>query len=355
VNAAILSVGTAVPDRSFSQEQVLSFVLERFNIRERTRQLYRKVLSHPSIARRYFAFEHLEDALAQSLDRKNARFEKEAPRLAARALMNALATAHLKAQDIAYLAAATCTGYVCPGLSSHVVEMCGLDASVRVADLVGMGCGAALPALEQAVNFAKAHPGRAAAVVCSEICSATFVSNDDPDIVISNAIFSDGAAAVLVRCDDEPSGLVVRDFAARTFPQWRDELRFVSENGHLKNTLSRNVPAHAAQAVREVITDICAVPSSLGGEGRVRAVAHWVLHAGGEKVIAALAAELKLTAADVAGSRAVLKNYGNMSSPTVLFVLDEVMRTRAHKSGDMVAMASFGAGFSAYAALLEWI
>ena len=113
----------------------------------------------------------------QNLDQKNTRFEKKASDLAARALNDALSSAKLVAHDVDYLVAATCTGYVCPGLSSQLVELCGLKPSVRVADLVGMGCGAALPALEQASNFAKAHPGKIAAVVCAEICSATLVSN----------------------------------------------------------------------------------------------------------------------------------------------------------------------------------
>ena len=324
---------------------MLSFVLERFNIRERTRQLYRKVLSHPSIDQRHFALGDLDEAMDLSLDEKNARFETEAAGLAVRALNDALSSAHLAATDVDYIVAATCTGYVCPGLSSHIVERGGFNPSVHVADLVGMGCGAALPALEQASNFARANPEKIAAVVCSEICSATLVSNDDPDIVISNALFADGAAAVLLRCDANAKGLVTRQFAARTFPAWRNELRFVSEKGHLKNTLSKNVPLHAAQAVRQVVNDL----------GAANDISRWVLHAGGQKVIDALASEFGLSADDVACSQAVLKKYGNMSSPTVLFVLKEMLRTRPPTCGNLIAMASFGAGFSAYAALLEWI
>ena len=97
--------------------------------------------------------------------------------------------------------------------------------------------------------------------------------------------------------------------------------------------------------VRQVVSDLNAEKN----------ISHWVLHAGGQKVIDTLAAEFKLSAEDVACSRAVLKNYGNMSSPTVLFVLKEMLRTRSPKPGDLIAMASFGAGFSAYATLLEWI
>ena len=132
---------------------------------------------------------------------------------------------------------------------THVVERCGLKPSVHVADLVGMGCGAALPALEQASNFAKANPGKIAAVVCSEICSATLVSNDDPDIVISNALFADGAAAVLLRCDPKMEKVLwFVNFQRRArFRSGAANLRFVSDNGHLKNTLSKNVPVHAAQ------------------------------------------------------------------------------------------------------------
>jgi alkylresorcinol/alkylpyrone synthase len=345
MNVGVLSVGTAVPDSSFSQEQLLAFVLSRFNIQERTRQLYRKVMSNSSVERRHVAADDLDEVLDKNHDRQNQRFEKRAVALASQALTQALGNARLTPGDLDYVAAATCTGYICPGLSSHLVETVGLKRSVHVADMVGMGCGAAIPALEQACHFAIAHPGKTAAVVCSEVCTAAFFSNDDPDIVVSNALFADGAAAILVRCGASQPGPSIRGFAARTVPEWRDELRFFSDGGHLKNKLGRNVPIQAAQAVRDALSDF---PSD-------RKTAHWILHAGGQKFLDALYSELKLSEHDVACSRSVLRRFGNMSSPTVLFVLDEMMRTRAPSPGDAVVMASFGAGFSAYAALLEWI
>jgi predicted naringenin-chalcone synthase len=321
---------------------MLEFVSRRFNIRERTRQLYAKVLTNPSILKRQFAVESLDELIDQSLDVKSERFKRHGVALATRALQSALSKMGAVSSDIDYLVSASCTGYLCPGLSSYLVESCGLDSSVHLADLVGMGCGAAIPALEQATNFALAHPGKLAAVVCTEICSAALVSTDEIDIVISNALFADGSAAVLIRASGSNHGLQIKNFAARTLPQWRDELRFVSADGHLKNTLGKQIPEHAAQAVRDVVDRLDGAP------GR------WILHAGGQKVLDALAKEFHLSEPDLAASRRVLRDHGNMSSATVLFVLDEMMRSGHLVPGDSAVMASFGAGFSAYAALLRW-
>lgn len=353
MNSWIAGLGTAVPATPTPQNDTLDFVLSRFNILERTKQLYKKTLQHKSIEKRYFTLTDLDQVLDQDLDRKNVRFEREASRLSAQALRSALASAQLEADQIDFVAATTCTGYICPGISAHLVEDVGLRSDVRVADLVGMGCGAAVPALEQANNFLAANPGKTAAIVCTEICTAAMFSNDDIDIVISNTIFSDGSAALILRNGADKSGLprpYLRSFASLIIPEWRDTLRFRTERGHLKNVLGKDVPEQAGEAMRRIKQDLLARNGLNHSD-----INHWIMHAGGGKVLDAIEKDLDLKPSDLASSRDVLRNYGNMSSPTVLFVLDRVMQDRAPRAGDRAIIGAFGAGFSAYGALVEWI
>lgn len=348
----ILSIATAVPRQPIPQKETLDFVLSRFSVRERTKQLYKKTLSNTSIATRHFSLESLEQVLDQNHDTKIARFEKESVALSTQSLMLALNNAHVSPRDIDFLAVTTCTGYMCPGISAYLIESCGLRSDVRTVDLVGMGCGAALPALEQARNYLSANPGKKAAVVCTEICSATMVSNDDIDIIISNTIFADGSAAVIL--SDEKNlagegGLRFHSFGSLIIPEWRESLRFRTEAGHLKNVLEKKVPQQAAEAMGKITKKLLAEASL-----KTTDIQHWIMHAGGEKIINEIQRELALSNEDLQSSRRVLKDFGNMSSPTVLFVLAEEMRSTPPQKGQWGVMGSFGAGFSAYGALLQW-
>ncbi len=342
----IAGIGLAAPAEPVPQKKTLEFILSRFNINERTKQLYKRTLSNASIATRHFSLEKLDQVLDQDHDRKNARFESEAVRLSTESLTRALAAAGTSAHAIDFVVVTTCTGYICPGLSTRLVETLSLRPNVRTADLVGMGCGAAVPAIELAHNFLVANPEATAAVVCTEICTAAMVSNDEIDIVISNTIFADGSAALLLtnasRAENGDPAPHVRAFNSLLIPEWRDTLRFRSDQGHLKNVLGKNVPEQAARAMKIISEGLCSPD-------------HWILHAGGAKVLDAIEAHLALAPDRLLTSRSVLKKYGNMSSPTVLFVLDEFMKQRSPRRNERALLGSFGAGFSAYGAMLEWI
>ncbi len=344
----IQGIGTAVPPQPTSQQDTLQFVLSRFDVHDRTKQLYKKTLSNASIEKRHFSLSTLDQVLDQNHDRKNARFERSAVQLSTRALNVALSNANVSSSDLDYVIVTTCTGYLCPGLSAHLVESCNLRGDVRTADLVGMGCGAAMPALEQACNFLHANPGRTAAVVCTEICSAAMVSNDEVDIVISNTIFSDGSAALIL--SNKPSHVRIHEFQTLIVPEWRETLRFRTENGHLKNVLGKKVPEQSAIAMRTIAGRLLSARNLTPSD-----IEHWVLHAGGEKILDRLQKEFSLSEKALRSSRTVLRNYGNMSSPTVLFCLDEEIRTRAARDGKWGILGSFGAGFSAFGAILEWM
>ncbi len=345
----IAGIGTALPTLRVTQKEILDFVLKHFDVGDAAAVLYRRTLGHPGIETRNFALSSLEECLDTNPDHVAARFERTATDLAGAALRRAMVNAGIDPATIDFLVVSTCTGYVCPGISAHVLESAGLRSDTRVADLVGMGCGAAIPALEAACNFIAAHPGSTAAAISVEICSAALFSNDEPGIVVSNSLFSDGAAALIVRSDAPISHEIrhprVRGFASQTRPEWRETLRFKTDGGRLKNILGPDVPKQAALAVSEVSDALLA--------GRSRGnVSRWIFHAGGAKVLDAIEQRMALPPVALASARDVLRQCGNMSSPTVLFVLNEESRLAA--PGELAVMAAFGAGFTAHGVLLEY-
>lgn len=210
-----------------------------------------------------------------------------------------------------------------------------------------MGCAAALPALEAARNHLAAHPRDTAAVVCVELGSAAFFPGEAPDLVISNALFGDGAAAAVLAGGAKRGLARFKEFASLHVPAWREEIRFRWEKGRLRNVLSAHVPARAAAGLAKLLRGL------LGRRPPAR-IPHWALHPGGAKVMDAVRDELGLPEDALMSARAVLRLCGNMSSPSCLFVLDHLLRRRKPRRGDTGVLASFGAGFSAHAALLEF-
>jgi alkylresorcinol/alkylpyrone synthase len=297
-----------------------------------------------SIERRYFAVPDLEEVWRRNPDELNEAFRAEAPKLAERALQAALAKAGLEAGEVDALLICTCTGYLCPGLTSYVAERMGLPAHTWLQDLVGLGCGAAIPMLRAAQAVLAAQPGAVVACVAVEVCSAAFYLDDDPGVLVSACLFGDGAAAMIWRGTPGVSGLRCHGFNTLHQPGYRDYIRFETRNGRLRNLLRPEVPALAGAAVKQLLI-----------AERTRAGAHVIekmlTHTGGRDVLAAIEAACPEYALEA--SRTVLKNFGNMSSPSVLFALDEALRggSAPAEAGDWL-LVGFGAGFSAHSCRL---
>jgi predicted naringenin-chalcone synthase len=354
----IAGLGTAQPPFVFPQAQALALGLALLKMTDRTRDLFTRVMSADGIEERHIAVEQVTDLLDTDHERKLARFERWGVALSTEALQKALASAGVPPHELDFLAVTTCTGYLCPGLSAYVGETCGLRLDIRRVDLVGMGCGAALPALEQASQFLAAYPDGTAAVVSTEICSAAMLIGEAPDLVVSNAIFADGSAAAVLRTSPPESDGEVTAPACRArlvafrsllAPEWRDCLRFRTEGGHLRNVLTKEVPARAAEACSTLVHQLIE-EHGLG----MRDIDHWVVHAGGKAVLDAVQQALGLPPEALDSARRVLRSSGNMSSPTVLFVLQEEQQLRPPRHGERAIVTSFGAGFAAHAALVEY-
>lgn len=338
----LLGVGSAFPERSFSQAECLEGMRGADfwdELNGRSRMVLEKVLTGDSgIEKRRFALDDLSDAWRRGAQELNEAYEVAAPDLAASALRAAIAKSGHEAGQIDAVFVCSCTGFLCPGVSSHLAERVGLRSDCFLQDMTGLGCGAAVPLMRAAAGVVAENPDAVVVTVAVEVCSAAFYVEDDFGVLISTCLFGDGAAA----CVFSGSGgeWRVGDFESRHLPEEREKIRFTNAGGRLRNQLDRSVPELAAATVRE-----------LYGERRGEPGA-WVTHGGGRDVIEAL--EGVLPCGELGYARGVMRDCGNLSSPSVFVGLERFLED---DSGDVdrVWMCAFGAGFSAHACELERI
>lgn len=331
------SIATAVPPHAYTQQECWQ-AMERGGLLERlhprSAALLGRVLGNGTsgIERRHFATEAIAAVFERDAQALNETFERAAPELAAQALSRALERAGLGAADVDALLVCTCTGYLCPGVSSHVAERLGLRAEAFLSDLAGQGCGAALPMLRTAQGLLTAKPEAVVATVAVEVCSAAFYADDDAGVLISLCLFGDGAAAAVWRGRGRVGGWRAGHFQSLHRPEHREKIRFVNVGGRLKNKLRREVPALAAEAVAALFAKRVGEPDQV------------ISHGGGRDVIEALEAALSF---ELGETREVLRQHGNMSSPSVLFALER--RLRQGLDDRRLWLSAFGAGFTAHA------
>jgi len=348
----IVGLGTAAPQNRYTQAQcweALQGAAQFAQLERPARATLQRVLqSDNGIHTRALALDSLDEVFATDPDTLHRRFAQHAPVLASQAATGALQQAGVRPQDVDAVIISTCTGYLCPGLTSYVAQRLGLRPNVLALDLVGQGCGAAVPNLRTAEALLSAKRCATVLSICVEVCSAAFYLDNDPGVLISACLFGDGAGAAVLAAAPNSRARRVEWKAACSLhnPDERDALRFEQRGGMLRNILTPQVPGLAAQHAEIVLDDV------LSSAGMSRSeIGTWIWHAGGRKVLAALQERLGLTAADVHWSSKVLSEFGNLSSPFVYFVLQAALRDNA--PGEWWWMSSFGAGFSCHGALLK--
>jgi predicted naringenin-chalcone synthase len=340
-------VATATPPYTADQQQAGEFFLRHFSGRLSRRYLetMKKLLTHPSIRQRRFALDDPDCLVEEDPDRRIERFTRWAVDLSAKASLEALERLGLGPRDVTALIVHTCTGYLCPGLTSYLLERLDLSRDIRTYDLVGIGCGGAVPILQAGEEHLLAKGEGVALCVSVEICSATFQMEEDLGLLMSNTLFSDGAAAAVLWT--RAGGLELTASSNRHQPEDREAIRYVYKNGQLYNQLSRSLPQMVNRTVAAAVQNILE-PQGL----KVADIAHWALHGGGDKIITAVARELGLSEEKLGPTRETLARYGNISSPSALFTLRDILDNGLNP-GDWCLMATFGAGLSAHALLLK--
>jgi predicted naringenin-chalcone synthase len=346
-NPHIASLAVVVPPYSADQAFAEEFMRRHYGgkLSPRSLGLIRTTFQHRSIQKRHFALDDPDCLVDEAPDARIARFTRWSLELSAQAIARALSKAGAGVDAVTGLVVNTCTGYICPGISTYLIERLGLSRSVRAYDMVGSGCGGAIPNLQVAESMLKTNGEGVVVSVSVEICSTTFQMDNDLSLILSNALFGDGAAAAVLWT--RPEGFELVRSAGRYVPEQRDTIRFVHKDGQLHNQLSLQLPNLVRKAAAEVVADVLG-PQSL----TVDDVKHWALHTGGEKIINAVRDEIGIPEERLWATRKVLSEYGNMSSPTVWFVLDEIEKNGV-APGDWCVMVAYGAGLSAHAFLLR--
>jgi alkylresorcinol/alkylpyrone synthase len=355
------SVATATPPARYTKAECLA-AFERSawfaRLDARSHFIARTVLRRDNgIEARRLALDSLDEVFAIDPDTLARRYATHAPVLAAEAAARALERAGVAADAIDGVVVSTCTGYLCPGLSGHVVERLGLRPDIQAYDLVGQGCAAAVPNLQLGRALVDAGSCGHVLSVCVEVSSAAMYLDDDPGVLISACLFGDGAGAAVLgrepgavdgaRANAAPQRRIAwRDAASFIEPRERAALMFEERGGMLRNILTRRVPVLAAEHAHRLLDTV------LGRHGlEADDVGAWILHAGGRDVLQAVARRFERDPEDFRYSAAMLREYGNLSSAFVYFVLEAALAQGA--PGGWWWLSAFGAGFSCHGALLE--
>jgi predicted naringenin-chalcone synthase len=330
------SLASAFPEARYTQKEswaalVQNGVLESLD--RRAWKILETILNGDSgIETRHFAVKPPE-LFSKNAEQLNNAFEVEAPILATQALERACVAQNIQPQELDALFICTCTGYLCPGVSSHVAERFGLREDAYLNDITGLGCGAAIPMLHAAQCFLAANPSALVATVAVEICSAAFYLDVDTGVLVSACLFGDGASASLWRGKGTEGQLRAHNFQSLHIPAEREKIRFVNAGGKLRNKLHRAVPQVAAVAVEKLFARRSIDPDRI------------IAHTGGRDVIDALEKTLP-SAYPLDETRNALRKYGNLSSPSVLLALEDRI-THAPQDRNLW-LTSFGAGFAAH-------
>jgi alkylresorcinol/alkylpyrone synthase len=338
----LLGLGRAVPEQRYTQA-----ALYAHNPWPQTALLDRLFLDSPIASRALFVPPGWWDQ-PRTLSETNAAWRAGSLALGGAALTAALANTATRAADLDFLGVTTVTGYCTPGLDLLLAKELGLRANLARAHFNNIGCHAAVPLLRVAADHARAHPGSRCAALAVEICSACFSpENADPQSQVAAALFADGAAAAVVSTGGDGPELVA--FGSAFDFAHLDALGFALGTGGFRIVLDPSIPDHIGASVGAAVDDLLA-----GAGVRRGAVSVWALHPGGARILDAAGRALGLSDSDLEPSRRVLRSYGNMSSPSVLFVLAEAMAAGRHQPGSYGVLAAFGPGLGIETALLRF-
>jgi predicted naringenin-chalcone synthase len=363
----ITGIGTAVPDHAITQQEAAGLAIEMANAapgRERAlAALYRKsgirargsvLLENPGarpFAQEFFPPAESTAAGGPTTGERMSRYALEAGRLAIEASRQAIAAAGIEPKAITHLVTCSCTGFANPGVDIEVIEDLGLEPTVARTHVGFMGCHGAFNALRVADAFAATDHGVMPLVVCVELCSLHLQYGDQDDHVVANSLFADGAAAAVCRPPASVGGpavgrpwRLVRQ-ASRLLPGSQREMTWLICDNGFEMQLSPRVPELIATHLGPAVAAMLAEAGLNASD-----VATWAVHPGGPRILSAVEQALALPPEALAVSRSVLAERGNMSSCTILFILDRLRAVGA--PGPCVAMA-FGPGLTVELAVLE--
>lgn len=357
----IISIGTALPQHRHRQREILQFMLNAYqpeaDDRRKISFLYEKsgidtrysVIPDYStdIADRTFYPKSLDMEPFPGLDQRMELYNHHATDLSVKAIKDCINNS-LNPSDITCLITVSCTGMSAPGLDISVMQQLQLPSNIQRSSVNFMGCYAAIHALKMADNICRSDTAAKVMIVCTELCTIHFQKDCELDSIASGLLFADGAAAALVTGDDfSEEGISIGNFYSEVALNGHEDMAWnLSQKGFLMR-LSSYIP----QLLQAGITPL--LQNALGAAKiNHEDITHWAIHPGGKKILENIRSELKLNDNDLQISFDVLREYGNMSSPTILFVLKEMMR-HLNAGNEKIFAAAFGPGLTMETLILE--
>jgi alkylresorcinol/alkylpyrone synthase len=347
----IASVATALPDHRFDQKTILAAIKEVWGPRLERPGMLDRLHARAGVQTRSFVLPLADYLDLHTWGQVNDVWIREAQRLGERAICTALSRAGLAKEDLAAIFFVSITGVSSPSIDALLVNRMGLSRSIKRVPIFGLGCVGGAAAVARAADYVRAFPGQAAVALSVELCSIT-IQKDDLSVAnqISSGLFGDGAAAVIVTGSDvDADGPEILDTRSSFYPDTGDVMGWhISERG-FRIVLSPEVP----QVIREHLGgDVDAFLAAHGLERKD--IGAWVMHTGGPAVLDATAASLGLPREALDASWQCLRQVGNLSSASVLFVLEEFLGPRRPPRGAYGVLAAMGPAFCAELVLLRW-
>ncbi|HEX7902947.1 MAG TPA: type III polyketide synthase [Chitinophagaceae bacterium] len=349
----IISIGTAVPHYQHQQDRILDFMQRVYAPDETNRRKLKFLYRQGGITTRYSVIPDYSLPAAQwqfysptenlepfpSLEKRMQWFQQHAAALSKKAIDQCLE----KTPGIAitHLITVSCTGMSAPGLDLELMELLQLPATINRTSINFMGCYAAIHAMKLADAYCRADSKANVLIVCTELCTLHFQKEATIDNITSSMLFSDGAAALLISGNNDQEGLTIDKFYSTVALKGKSDMAWqLSSQGFLM-TLS----GYVADLIEEDFNGL--VQNALMNAGlNQEAITHWCVHPGGKKILEAVHKSLGFTNGQLQPCYEVLREYGNMSSPTVLFVLQKIMQALDHKQESRIFGAAFGPGLT---------
>jgi predicted naringenin-chalcone synthase len=339
-------IGTAVPSYQLAQSDFLERLLRRAYSPNEQRYL-KHILHDCSIKQRHLVLEldhngaifykgkHFED---QSTKSRNQVFMAEVSTMAELATQECLSITKIPADKITHLITVTCTGFSNPGFDIDLIESIGLSKNVHRLSVGFMGCYAALPALEMARTIVCAEKDAQVLVVCAEICSIHFHPHGGKDSMLAATLFSDGVSVAHLSADDNTSHLKVSESFSRLVPGSISQMAWMIGDQGFDIRLSPYVSKIIGANLDSILPGswLASIP------GRT----NWAVHPGGKSILDKVEAGLNLSPNELDESRLILSEYGNMSSATILFVLQRLLKNRCFDPEDIIHLLAFGPGLT---------
>jgi predicted naringenin-chalcone synthase len=360
MNAAILALATAVPAHTHSQEEIAHKLMTLLSLNQEKSELLQRIHQNSAISKRHSIIEDFHKPREEwgfwgpqypqtvpGMSHRNNRYKEEAPKLALEAAKIALKRWGGENSRITHIISVSCTGMIAPGIEFYLMQNLGLSSTVNRLGVNFMGCFGAFKGLSVARAFALENPNNRVLLICTELCSLHLQADNNHETMTANSIFADGCSAAIIgshpQADEIPIWEIIRT-SSLGFKDTLEEMSWEASDRGFLMRLSPKVPVFIGRHIKEFAGDLLRKDVPIEE-------CDWAIHPGGKSILQAIEKALQLQPNQTESSWETLKNYGNMSSATFLFVLDHLSHQTTRRPWS--AGLAFGPGLSAEGILLK--